>query len=152
MPGRTGGTSLDISISGVVPTAEMLEAIGQRAIHLDPALREIMDLLLEGERSLWKRSGRKWMRTLAPSTQARHRRQGTAALVESHHLDDSFTKETGRDAIRKAHGEELVFGSSVYYAKFIDKKKRQILVFRPKDKKQTRVILVDHLLGRLGSV
>src|SRR3954451_19781181 len=131
MAGRTGGTSLVIQIAGVVPTAEMLEAIGQRAIHLDPALAEIMDLLLEGERSLWKRSGRKWMKTLSPSTQARHRREGTAALVGKGHLEDTFTKQTGRDAIRKAHGEELVFGSSAYYAKFQDKKKRKILVFRP---------------------
>src|SRR4051812_353403 len=150
MAGRVGGSSLDIQISGVVPTAEMLEAIGQRALHLDPALGEIMDLLLEGERSLWKRSGRKWMRTLAPSTQARHRRKHTSALVGAGHLQDSFTKDAGRNAIRKAHGEELVFGSSVYYARFQDKKKRKILVFRPADKKQSRIILVDHLMGRLG--
>jgi hypothetical protein len=150
MAGHVG--SLDIEISGVVPTAEMLEAIGQRAIHLDPALEEIMDLLLEGERTLWKRSGRKWMRTLSPSTQARHRREGTSALVGSGALEDSLTKHDGRGAIRKAHGDQLVFGSSVYYARFQDKNKRQILVFRPADKKQARVILVDHLMGRLGSV
>jgi hypothetical protein len=76
--------------------------------------------------------------------------EGTSALVGSGHLQDSFTKDDGRNAIRKAHGEELVFGSSVYYARFQDKKKRQILVFRPADKKQSRIILVDHLMGRLG--
>lgn len=152
MAGRLGGAALEIGIAGVVPTAEMLEAIGQRAMHLDPAFAEIMDLLLEGERATWRRGGRSWMKTLAPSTQARHRREGTPALVKKHDLEESFIKEHGKDAIRKAHGEELVFGSSVFYARFQDKKKRKILVFRPKDKKQTRVILVDHLLGRLGAL
>ena len=151
MARRLTGASLEIGISGVVPTTDMLDDIAGRARHLDPALEAIMDLLLEGERAAWKRGGKSWMKTLAPEVQARHKREGTAALVDDGTLRDSFTLREGNDAIRKAHGEELVFGSAVFYAKFQDKKKRKILVFRPKDKKAARQILSDHLLGRLGA-
>lgn len=149
MAGRVGGTELDIIVSGVVPTVEMLEGIADRAANLDPALEVILALLLGSEQALWRRSSRKWMKTLSEQVQERHLDEGTKALVKSGVLMDSFTKQKAMGAIRKAHGTEMVFGSSVFYAKFQDKKKRKILVFRPKDKKRATEVLLDHMMGRL---
>jgi phage gpG-like protein len=144
---------LRIVVTGTVSTAKDLEGIGYRAVHAEPALRRVMALLLRGEQLLWRRSGGKRWRPLDPDTRRRKRKTGKRPLVESGRLERSLTLPEATDAIREAHDSYLEFGTSVYYARFMQRGQgrrmpaRPVLVYRPTDRTMSRKILLAHMRG-----
>jgi phage gpG-like protein len=130
---------------GATAAAKMIEDIGHRAMHAEPAMRKISAVLLLGEQALWKRSGgKKW----AP------RADGSTPGVLSGDLLRSLTQAEAPGAIREIHADHVVFGTSIWYGKFMQggtkhEPKRPILVFRPTDRKATKTIIELHLLGEL---
>jgi phage gpG-like protein len=124
---------------GAAEAAHMVEQLGHRAEHAAPAMRKIRDLLILGEVALWKRSGgKKW----AP------RADGTTPGILTGRLHRSLTEPEAEGAIREVHDDHLVFGTSLYWARFMQagttvngaphEPKRPVLVFRPTDRKARR--------------
>lgn len=135
---------LDITAHGVGDVARAIENIGQRAVNARPAMLAITELLENGEQALWKRSGgKKWP----------PRADGTKAGVLSGDLERSLTEGGADGAVREIHADHLVFGTSIWYARFMQgtkhQPKRPIIVFRPTDRKKTKTIIELHLLGEL---
>lgn len=135
---------------GATEAAHMLERLGHRAEHAAPAMRKIRDLLILGEVALWKRSGgKKWAA----------RADGTTPGILSGRLHRSLTEPDAEGAIREVHDDHLVFGTSLYWARFMQKgttvngtphePKRPVLVFRPTDRKASKEIIRLHMLGEL---
>jgi phage gpG-like protein len=135
---------------GVAEAARMVEQLGHRAEHAAPAMRKIRDLLILGEVALWHRSGgKKW----AP------RADGTTPGVLTGALQRSLTEPDAEGAIREVHDDHLVFGTSLFYARFMQagttvngvphEPKRPVLVFRPTDRKAAKEVIRLHLLGEL---
>jgi phage gpG-like protein len=141
-----------VSIRGVAETAHEIEQIGYRAVHARSAMVKILGLLLAAERRLWARSGGKKWPPRAPSTQERD--PGGSLMVHSGHLKASLTQPTAEDAIREATDVLMDFGTRDYVARFHQAgtkdgrlPKREVLVFRPTDKRTAREIIAAHLVG-----
>lgn len=135
---------------GAAEAARMVEQIGQRAEHAAPAMRKIRDLLILGEVALWKRSGgKKWAL----------RADGTTPGVLSGALHRSLTEPEAEGAVREVHDDRLVFGTTLFYARFMQKgtvvngaphePARPVLVFRPTDRKASKEVIRLHMLGEL---
>lgn len=125
--------------------AKLIEDVGKRAVHARPAMLKITELLLLGEVALWKRSGgKKW----APKVGDGQTGVLTGALLRS------LTTPEAEGAVREIHDDHVVFGTSLFYAGFMQsgtvrEPKRSVLVFRPTDRKATKEIIRLHLLGEL---
>jgi hypothetical protein len=133
---------LGVAEHGAAEAARAIERIGQNAVHARPAMVKISALLLAGEVALWKRSGgKKW----AP------RADGSKPGVLSGDLERSLTEVEATGAVREVHDDHVIFGTSIWYGKFMLGTKHQpprpILVYRPTDRKATKTIIALHLVG-----
>lgn len=122
------GLNFTIEAIGVDKTESDLEGIAHRLTHAEPAFMEVARILEKGEQRLFARLGGKYVNTGA--TRA------------------SLTQATANQAIREAHADELVFGTRVWWAKFLRKgKKSAVLVLMPTERKQVRQVVLDYVMG-----
>jgi hypothetical protein len=53
-------------------------------------------------------------------------------------------------AIREAHADELVFGTSIFYARFLRRRKKSaVLVLKPLERKASQRAILDYITGGL---
>lgn len=117
----------DIQALGVEKTIGDLEGIAHRMSDAQPAFEEAMRILERGEQRLFRRLHGKYVRTGATR--------------------DSLTQPAANHAIREAHADELVFGTSVWYARFLRNKrgKSAVLVLTPTERKQIGETILDYI-------
>lgn len=120
------GLYFHIEAVGVDETETRLRGIAYRMVHAEPAFDEVAGILEEGEK--------------------RHFARLRGRYVDSGATMASLTQPAANDAIRDAHADELVFGTSVYYAKFLRKgKKSAVLVLLPKERKTASQTIIDYI-------
>jgi hypothetical protein len=119
----------DIQALGVEKTTADLEGISHRMTDAEPAFVEAARILERGEQRLFKRLHGKYVRTGATR--------------------DSLTQPAANHAIREAHADELVFGTSIWYARFLRNKrgKSAVLVLTPTERKQINRTILDYITG-----
>lgn len=128
---------LDIAAKGVGEAAHRLEAMGERAIDARPLWRHISPVLLDAERRQFVRGFTKRTSSAVPvlvhrpksgRTTRQRRSRRRYSLVDTGRLRRSLTKSSlsrtggGADTIMDASHDELRFGTTVYYAKFLRKR------------------------------
>lgn len=122
------GMSLEMDLQGADAAAKRLSDIVHRMLHAEPAFEKVERVLEAGE--------------------ARHFAQQRGRYVRTGALRDSLTQAHAPGAIREIHGDAITFGTSIFYAKFLRKKKRSaVLVFKPVEKKAAKAIIVDWITG-----
>ncbi|MEJ7785575.1 MAG: hypothetical protein WKF96_12290 [Solirubrobacteraceae bacterium] len=135
--------SFTISVHDAQKTSGNYDEVSRRLLNAKPAFSEVLDILEEGEARHFARL---------------HKYVRTGALMAS------LTQPTANDAIREAHGDGLVFGTSTYYAKFLTKERRSrttgevtkqkgksaVLVLQPKAKKAASQVILDFATEPFG--
>lgn len=115
---------------------------------------EISTLLAETNEKSWGRGVK-----LAESTLEQKAQDGTAPLVKTGRLKESLTSKTGAgEAIRIITPTEMVFGTKVFYARWVNYgfehvggervPKRKVLKLTPKARKTVKALLANHIMGR----
>lgn len=114
---------------------------------------EISALLAETNEKSWGRGVK-----LAESTLEQKQVDGTTPLVKTGDLKESLTKKSpGGAAIRVITPTEMVFGTTLFYAKFVNYgfthtggdqvPKRKVLKLTPKARKTVKTLLAKHIMG-----
>jgi hypothetical protein len=129
------GLNFEIQAIGVEQASRDLEGIAHRMVNAEPAFVEVERILERGEKRLFDRARGRYVRTGA--TRA------------------SLTQPEANGAIREAHGDQLVFGTRIWYAKFLrkpgsrrsGKTKSAILVLAPTERKRARETILEYIRG-----
>ena len=129
------GLDIKLSASGVSQTTDRYRGIQYRMTHAQHAFVQVQRILEAGERRHFAGLGGKYVRT-------------GATLA-------SLTQPDGINAIRNAHNDELIFGSSVWYAKFLrtgkptkaGRRKSAVLVLKQAERKETNKTLLDYFVN-----
>lgn len=120
------GLTFDLTAVATGPVVERLEGISHRMLHLQPVMPSVERIWESGEARLF--------------AGLRGKYQDTGALLAA------MTQPTANGAIRQHHADELVLGTSLYYAKYQRKgKKSAVLVLRPTEKKQASRAIIDFI-------
>jgi hypothetical protein len=117
--------SYELVLTGGESTAHDYEEIADRLVRARPAFESAQRIIEDGETRLFASFRGKYVRTGA--------------------LRASLTQPTANGAIRRAHHDELEFGTSIFYAKFQKKrnsKKPVVLELKPR----TRRAVAEHIL------
>ena len=148
---------LDVEIRGEKDGGRHLDALGERATDARGAFEKILDKLIAGEKSLFRRSGGAKWAPLANSTRytKKSRGQDPRPMRASGALERSLTQLGAPHQIKHIDGDSMTFGTDLFYAYFHQRPrrnepKREVLQFRPIDKRHAREVLLDHLLGVRG--
>jgi phage gpG-like protein len=110
---------VDVTVRGDRPTVALLDRLGRRMADGTPALRGLVDLLLEAQAERFAGRGQRWRR-LARSTLRIHREHGRGPqpLVLTGELMRSLTIRGYRGQVVQLTPVSLRFGTRVWYAKF----------------------------------
>lgn len=123
------GLNFEVQAIGVEKTSRELEGISHRMTNAEPAFMEVARILERGEQRVFARARGKYV--LTGATRA------------------SLTQANANQAIREAHGDQLIFGTHVWYAKFLRKRKKSaVLVLLPTERKAARETILDYVMGR----
>jgi hypothetical protein len=95
---------LEIQAVGFKEASHRMGRIAVRFVHAEPAFLEMAEIIQHGEERVFATLHGKYVRTGA--------------------LKESLTKDHAEHAIRRAHAEELEFGSGLPYAIYQRKNKR----------------------------
>jgi hypothetical protein len=129
------GLNFEIQAIGVEQTSRDLEGVTHRMVNAEPAFVEVERILERGEHRLFDRAHGRYVDTGATR--------------------ESLTQPEANGAIREAHGDQLIFGTRIWYAKFLrkpgrgrsGKTKSAILVLAPTERKQARETILDYIRG-----
>lgn len=120
------GLTFEIQPLGTEKTSSDLAGVAHRLQNAEPAYLQVARILERGEQRLFTRLRGKYVDTGATR----------ASLTQPH----------ANGAIRRAHADELVFGSSIWYAKFLRKgKKSAVLVLQPTERKAITQTVLDYV-------
>ncbi len=113
---------LELAITGDHEAAKRLQRIGDRAVDARPVFREITQLLVGYERKRFDLEGPGW-EPLSPSTVARKARLGQppTPMVATGALERSLTSLGGANQRLEVERDEMVFGTTLFYARFHQK-------------------------------
>jgi hypothetical protein len=121
------GLHIEIEAVGIEKAQRAFAGIGRRLLDMRPAWRNVERVLEEGESRHFDRQRGRYVRT------------GDLRASLTHNVDG---------AIREAHANELVFGTSLYYAKFQRRgKKSAVVVLHPLMRRQAADAVMEHILG-----
>lgn len=128
------GLYLDFKMTGLEGLEHDWKAVSRRMAHPEPAFKEVLKDLEEGEKRLFARYKGKYV--------------DTGALMAS------LTQDSAEGAIREAHYDELVFGTSIIYAQYQRKgKKSAVLVLQPKTRREASKKVLDYVVyGEAGAL
>jgi hypothetical protein len=123
----------EVQVIDAAALAQKLYEMGRRAINAKPAFEKVLDIAEAGQRRHFSRLGGRYVDTGA--------------------LRASLTQPHANGAIREAHADEVEFGTSIYYARFLNKpgtsrrKKGSsaVLVLQPKAKREAGQALMDYI-------
>lgn len=140
------GYVLEIDVLGDERIERRLREMGDRAILAEPAMHEIVHVLVDSEEALWSR-GRSWAPN-APTTQERKGRNDP--LVASGALRRSLTELGDPNQLVEIGHDSLKFGSKLWYAHFAlgtkKQPKRDAVRLRPQDRLKIREIVLAWVL------
>jgi phage gpG-like protein len=109
------GLEVEVKVRGVAVAARRMGDLGTRAANPKPAFREIMrELQAQEEQWFASHGGGRWP-PLAEVTI--ERKASRRPLVRTGALRKSLTQSGGANAIREIRQHELLFGSSLFYAR-----------------------------------
>lgn len=113
---------VDVTVTGDRPAVRLVNRLARRLEDGTPALRGLVDTLLEAEAERFAGRGARW-RKLSRSTQRLDREQGRdpRPLVLTGELMRSLTVPGYRGQIVRLTPSSLQFGTSVFYARFHQK-------------------------------
>ena len=121
------GLSLDIQAIGAEKAEAGLEGVARRLVNLIPAWRRVETELELGHRRHFDRLRGRYVRT----------GDLRASLTEAH----------ANGSIREHHDDELIFGTSIFYAKFQRKgKKSAVVVLQPLVRRRASQIILEHVV------
>lgn len=133
------GLTVEFDLLGADEAAADYDAIGYRAQHPKPAFDHITNLLVQSETRLFARQPMVPAGGKVPA----HKRYDLTGRLKA-----SLTQADGLDAIRHAHDDELLFGTSVFYARFQKRRgKSTVLKLQATTRKQAAKTLLDHITG-----
>lgn len=116
---------VETELDGAAHAELTLTGISHRALHLQPAFRLAEHVLEHGESSPF-RGGQ---------------------LTDTGRLRASLTQPFANDAIREAHGDELVFGTSVPYARAAASKAgERILLLSQREQKEISKLMIHYVV------
>jgi hypothetical protein len=149
--------TFSIQARGVDPTADRLEGMGERATQLREIFDDLIDVLIENEKTLWARNGGGGKKRWSPNTKSTVATKVAKGLDHrpmraTGALERSLTQKGAKGQINRGGGKTLEFGTSIWYAHFSQnpknpKRKRVILSLLPKTRKGIREIVLDHIVG-----
>lgn len=141
------GYVLEIDVLGDERITRSLTEMGSRAILAEPAMHEIVNVLIDSEQALWSR-GRSWAPN-APVTQERKGRNDP--LKDTGALGRSLTELHDPNQLVEIGHDSLKFGSKLWYAHFAlgtkKQPKRDAVRLRPQDRIKIREIVLAWVLS-----
>ena len=124
------GLEFGLQLLGGEEAIDDLDGIAKRMEHARPAFEAVSEILEAGEERHFSGLRGRYVRTGA--------------------LRDSLTQPDANGAIREAHADELVFGTSIYYARFLRRKRKSaVLVLKPLERKAASKTILDYVMGDL---
>lgn len=121
------GLTFDLTAVATGEAVDDLEGISKRMTHLQPVMPTVERTLEAGEARHFAGLGGKY--------------QDTGAVLQS------LTQPNANGAIREHHADELVFGTDIYYAKYLRKKKKSaVLVLKPTEKKKAAKLIIEFIV------
>jgi hypothetical protein len=129
------GLSFGLEVIGADAAVEDLDGISRRMRDARPAFEAVQEILQAGEERHFASLKGRYVRTGA--------------------LKASLTQDSANGAIREAHADELVFGTSIYYARFLrggratkrGSRKSAVLVLKPLERKAASRTIMDFIMG-----
>lgn len=122
------GLDFSLQLTGDEKAAADLDGISVRMQNARPAFELVQEILQAGEERHFAGLRGRYVRTGA--------------------LKASLTQPNANGAIREAHADELVFGTSIYYARFLRRKKKSaVLVLKPIERKAASRTILDFIMG-----
>jgi hypothetical protein len=116
----------EIQALGTEETEADLAGVSRRMANAAPAFAESARILERGEQRVFDRLHGKYVRTGATKA--------------------SLTQPAANGAIREVHADALIFGTSIWYARFLRKRKKSaVLVLLPKERKQLTQTMLDYI-------
>lgn len=143
---------LQLAITGDEAAERRLIEMARRTRDPRPVLNRLSDMIRDAQVERFGQN--RGMKKLAPSTLARKRREGLdeRPLRRTGLLVRSVTVEHAREQIDRIHGDELTFGTSVYYARFHDKgegvPKRRVINLTNRQRGPVGDTILDWVFGR----
>lgn len=127
------GTTVEITPLGFEQAGHDLMKIAERMLNARPAWEAIEQILEKGEERIFDR----W--------------KGRYVLTGA--LKESLTQKDATDALRRAHAEQLEFGTTVWYAHFQKvRKKSAVLKLLPTERKASARVLIEYAVyGSVGA-
>lgn len=125
------GLEFGLQLVGGDKAEKDLDGIAARMEDAKPAFELVEKILESGEERHFKGLRGRYVRTGA--------------------LKASLTDGSANGAIREAHADELTFGTSIYYARFLRRKKKSaVLVLKPLERKASTRTIMDYIMGEVG--
>lgn len=125
------GLEFGLELIGGEEAERDLDGIASRMSNARPAFELVEKILESGEERHFNGLKGRYVRTGATKA--------------------SLTDGNANGAIREAHADELVFGTSIYYARFLRRKKRSaVLVLKPLERKASARTILDYIMGEAG--
>lgn len=121
------GLDIELIAEGFGAAGQRLDNIADALEHIALAAPKVYELLQRSEQRLFERYGGRYVRTGA--------------------LRDSLAGLTSH-SIREAHANEIIFGTNLYYARFLRRGKRSaVLSLTPRDRAAVGAEVMDMVMG-----
>lgn len=122
------GLEFGLQLIGGEEAEKDLDGIARRMLDARPAFEAVEKILESGEERHFASLRGRYVRTGA--------------------LKASLTQPDANGAIREAHADELVFGTSIYYARFLRRKRKSaVLVLKPIERRSASRTILDYVMG-----
>ena len=145
-----------LELRGIDEAADRLEDTGDRAAHARAAMDKIVDALIEGEQSLWRRNGGGGKKKWAPNTKSTLASKIAKGLDPrpmraTGALERSLTVKHAPNQLLKIDNNSMEFGTKLFYAQFSQlaknpARRRIVLDIAAKQKRTIREIILDHIV------
>lgn len=140
-------TGIEIDAAGDGMAAEMLSRIGRRARQPRPAFHAIFKILREGEREAFSSRGATIGEAWPGLSKATKRIKGHGQpLRASGDLIASLTLPFARGRVAEAAGQSARFGTSLFYARFVARRRPMVGASQPTGHRAAEAML-RFLLG-----
>jgi phage gpG-like protein len=146
---------LRITVKGLDKAEGRLTRLGKRAIGAKPVMEKVLSEFETSNRRNWSSS--RWA-PLAKSTVAFKAKHGLdpRPMRRMGALEASLTQHSAKGAVRKATKDEAVLGTTVFYARFSQNRKkvtksgqpqRKVVVIRPTQRKKVRELIREWVIS-----
>jgi hypothetical protein len=125
------GLEFGLQLVGDEKAVKDMDGIAERMKDAKPAFELVEKILESGEE--------------------RHFNSLKGRYVDTGALKASLTDGNANGAIREAHADELTFGTSIYYARFLRRRRKSaVLVLKPLERKASTRTIMEFIMGDAG--